>query len=203
LGPVMLLVTLNGSVPRYFVSARLGDHELGVFAALSYLVVAGTTMVGAMGQSLSPKLARHHANGDVSGFTRLLSRFLLGTAALGIFGIAVAALGGRPLLTVIYSPAYGAASSTLVVIMIAGSVGYVASVLGYGLTATRQFSAQVPLMIASVAVTAAGAALLVPTYGIAGAAWATAFGAMTQIAASILILVMGARRAHTSDATVA
>jgi O-antigen/teichoic acid export membrane protein len=203
LGPVMLLVTLNGSVPRYFVAANLGNHDLGIFAALSYLVIAGTTLVGAMGQSLSPRLARHYADGDVSGFTTLLVRFALSAAALGACGVVVAIWGGSSILSRMYSAEYGAASGALVVIMVAGTLSYVSSVLGYGLTAARQFTVQVPLAVCSVAATAGAAALLVPRLGITGAAWAGALGATAQIVGSVVLLSIAARTARMTPTTVA
>ena len=202
LGPVMLLVTLSGSIPRYFVSAALGNHALGIFAALSYLVVAGTTLVGAMGQSLSPRLARQYSSGDLRGFGRLLVRFALSAAALGVCGVAVATLAGRPILSLMYSAEYGAASGVLVVVMLAGGLSYVGSVLGYGLTAARQFSAQLPLMACSVAVTGAAAAFLVPRIGITGAAWASALGAGAQIVGSVMLLAMSARSTRRSPTGV-
>ena len=53
LGPVMLLVAVNANVPRYFLAFYEGNREVGIFAAVSYLVLAGTTLVGALGQSAS------------------------------------------------------------------------------------------------------------------------------------------------------
>src|SRR5215203_2877989 len=51
LGLVMALISLNMNIPRYFVEGYLGEHELGIFAAIAYIMVAGQTAVTALGQS--------------------------------------------------------------------------------------------------------------------------------------------------------
>src|SRR5437867_2722549 len=62
---VMMLGSLNTSPPRYFVERSLGEAQLGIFTAIAYLIVAGETVVGAMGQSAGPRLARYYAQGNV------------------------------------------------------------------------------------------------------------------------------------------
>jgi O-antigen/teichoic acid export membrane protein len=61
LGGVMLLLSLNTNIPRYLIEYYLGDEQLGFFSAIAYLIVAGNTVVGALGQSASPRLARYFA----------------------------------------------------------------------------------------------------------------------------------------------
>ncbi|MEZ4531726.1 MAG: hypothetical protein R2855_11975 [Thermomicrobiales bacterium] len=56
------------------------------FAALGYLIVAGTTVVGALGQAASPRLAMIYATGDYRRFRRMMTAQL---AALG-FGVGLA-----------------------------------------------------------------------------------------------------------------
>jgi O-antigen/teichoic acid export membrane protein len=64
LGLVMMIVSLTNNVPRYFVERDLGARDLGFFAALSAVTAAGVTVVGALGQSATPRMARLFANGD-------------------------------------------------------------------------------------------------------------------------------------------
>src|SRR5271165_2677265 len=44
LGIVMMLISLNASMPRYFVERYRGPAELGIYAAVAYLPIAGTTV---------------------------------------------------------------------------------------------------------------------------------------------------------------
>ena len=52
-------------------------------------------------------------------------------------GILVALVLGHELLTVLYRPEYAEHTAVFVWLMVAASVGYVASFLGYGMTAAR------------------------------------------------------------------
>jgi hypothetical protein len=64
LGFVMALISLSSNIPRYFIQAWLGDRELGIFAALTYVTAAGMTLVSAVGNSLTPAMARDFDRGD-------------------------------------------------------------------------------------------------------------------------------------------
>jgi O-antigen/teichoic acid export membrane protein len=189
----MLLVALNGAVPRYFIAGHLGSRELGVFAALSAVALTGTILVGAIGQALSPRLAARYAVGDRQGFLHLLQKFMLVAAGLGGCGLLVLIVSGRTILSVLYSPEYADAANVMVIAMCASALGFVASTLGYGMNAARRFSEQVPLFALVVLTTTAAAALLVPRFGIAGAAWAAVIGATAQICGSVVVLFWSLR----------
>ena len=193
LGPVMLLVAVNANVPRYFLAFHEGNRAVGVFAAVSYLAVVGTTLVGALGQSVSPRLAAAYATGNSQEFGRMVSSFLLFVCAIGLAGVAVAAVAGSALLSTFYSPEYGPAAPVLVLTMIGGGVSFVASALGYVLTSIRRLSAQVPLFMFVVAVTASASAVLIPAFGLHGAAWACVAGAVAQVAGSAVLLARALR----------
>ncbi len=149
LGLVIMLVSLRTNVPRYFVEAGSGAAELGVFAALSSLLTAGNVVVSALGQSAVPRLARHFHERDLAAFRRLLARLLALAAAVGVAGIAGAALVGRPLLLALFGEPYAAQADLLVALMGVGLLAYVASFLGYALTSARRFQVQLPLFAAT------------------------------------------------------
>lgn len=197
LGPVMLMAALNTNVPRYFVAIHQGTHGLGIFAALSYFVLAGTTLIAAAGQSLTPGMADDYQKGDVNAYLRSVALFVLIATIFGAAGIVLVALAGRTLLTVFYSEEYAAAAAVLPIVMAAAAVGYVASALGHALTAARRFSVQVPLLIVVLATTAVACTILVPRFGLSGAAWAGAIGATTQVAGSVFALWWSTRFAWT------
>lgn len=182
LGVVMMLGSLTTNIPRYFVEKDLGGRELGFFAALSAVTAAGVTVVGALGQSATPRLARLFADGDRPGFVRLVLRLSAIGGLLALAGIAVASIAGRPLLGLLYTPEYSLHARTFVVINLVAGIGYVASFLGYAITAARRFLPQSPLSVAVAAATALAAAWLVPQLGIVGAAWAVGAGMIVQLA---------------------
>ncbi len=183
LGLVMMLISLNANIPRYFIVHYLGTEQLGIFAAMAYYMLAGNTIVGALGQSASPRLARHYAEGRIRAFRSLLMKLVGIGALLGAVGILVAIVAGREVLIMFYTPEFAKRVDVFLWIMGAAAVSYIASVLGYGMTAARYFRVQTPLM-ASVALCSALACFwLVPGSGI--------FGAARAILASALVLLLG------------
>jgi O-antigen/teichoic acid export membrane protein len=188
LGVVMMLVVLSTNIPRYFVESYLDQSALGIFGAIGYLSVAGTMAVGALGDSVTPRLARDYAQGRRREFGIYVLRLAGLGALLGAAGVLVSLLAGRPLLGLLYGPAYAERSDILILTMMAAGVGYVASFSGYAVTAARYFKAQLPLFAAVVLVTAVGCWWLVPTWGLRGAAVALGLSALTQLVGSALIL---------------
>ncbi|HEV8001554.1 MAG TPA: oligosaccharide flippase family protein [Planctomycetaceae bacterium] len=193
LGLVMMLVVLSTNIPRYFVEHYVDQSALGIFGAIGYLSVAGTMAVGALGDSVTPRLARDYACGRRREFGIQVLRLAGLGAGLGIGGVLVAVFAGRPVLTLLYGPAYADRTDVLILTMVAAGIGYVASFSGYAVTAARFFRAQLPLFVAVALVTAAGCWWLVPIWGLRGAAVALALSSLTQLIGSGLILIYAVR----------
>lgn len=184
LGLVALLLSLNANLPRYFIDRYAGAGSLGIFAAVAYLMTVGNTVVTALGQSASPRLARLYAAGDRAGFRGLLFR-LTGLVALGgVLGVLLALLVGRQVLALLYTPEYARDPLLLVGLAVAAGVGFVCSVLGYAMTAARYLRVQPPLFAAVGLVTALASAALIPRRGLPGAALALVLAALFQLAGS-------------------
>lgn len=188
-GIATMLLSLNANIPRYYVERFLGETELGLYAAAAYVTVALGTVVNALGQSMSPRLARFYAEGEKDQFTKLLSQFLALGVGLGIGFAAVAALFGREILTLLYQPAYGSGADILLWLSIVTTVSIAASSLGYSLTAARRFRVQPLLFTVSAVVGALAGYFLVPTYGLEGAVGAYGAAAVVLLVGSALFTV--------------
>ena len=198
LGLVMMLISLNANIPRYFIVHYLGTEQLGIFAAMACFMVAGNTIAGALGQSASPKLARHYAEGQMRAFCGLLMKLVGIAALLGAVGILVTIVGGRQVLTIVYTPKFAERADVFVWLMGAAAVSYVASFLGYGMTAARYFRVQTPLM-ASVALCSGLACFwMVPEKGLFGAAWALLASALVLLLGSCFIVMHAIFRVQKS-----
>lgn len=194
LGIVMMLVSLNSNIPRYFIHHYRGEYWLGIYSAMVYLMVAGNTVIGALGQSASPRLAKYYASQDSVSYNKLLWKLLGIGAVIGTIGILVAILGGKFLLSLIYTPEYAQEANVFVLLMVAAALGYVASFAGYGMTAARYFRAQLPLFVIVAIITTISAALLVPKQGLIGAALAVSFSNLVQLVGSIYVIGLAVRR---------
>jgi O-antigen/teichoic acid export membrane protein len=189
LGVVMALSSLNGNMPRYLVQRYRGTGELGIFAALAYLVVLVGLIANALGQSAVVRLSRSFAEGRTYEFTHLLQRMaFIGLGVAGA-GVAFAMLFGRAALALIYGPVYATHLSLLILLIVTSGVTAVAAFLGFGMTAARQFKAQVPIMVATVVTCTILALILTPRFGLIGAGLAILIATLVQTTGSVIVLV--------------
>jgi len=189
LGFVLLLLSLNANLPRYFLERSRGAAELGVFAAAAYLVVVGNTAVAALGQSASPSLARCYESGDLAAYRGLLLRLLSAGALAAVVVVLAAVAAGPPLLALLYTPEYAADGLMIVWLAVAAGLGFVSSFLGYAMTAARRFRVQAALFGVVTVVTAAASALLIPRHGARGAALTLLAAAAVQLLGSAAVVI--------------
>ena len=189
LGFVMMLISLNINIPRYFIEHYLGPHQLGIFSALSYLIVAGQMVISALAQSVSPRLAKYYAAGNSKSFRTLLLKLGGIAIGLGTAGVVVAVVAGRPILTLLYEPEYAQQVDVFVWLMVAAGINYVSYFLGYGITAARYFRVQMPLFMVVTASSALICLWLIPTQGLRGAAISLILGSVIQIVSCLAVLI--------------
>jgi O-antigen/teichoic acid export membrane protein len=195
LGLVMLLISLNDNIPRYFVEGYCGERELGIFGALVYLMVAGTMLVNALGEASVARLARFYAAGDLAAYRQLISKLTLVGAALGTAAVFGAWLVGRPFLTLLYQPEYAEYADLLILLAIAAAIGCVQAFLSYGLGAARYYRIQVPIFATVCLAITLACVLWIPSHGLHGAAYALIAGASVRLVLTLLAVCHALRRA--------
>lgn len=180
LGLILLLVSLNGNIPRYFLANIRSDHEVGIFSALNYVAIAANTLVMALGQASIPGMAKRFSNSQLAQFLRLGAPLVGLAAGLGVAGVVVAKLAGSEVLTRFYGSEYAKDGEAFTWMMVAAGVSFIASALGYLLSSTRCFKPQVPMLALTGVTIAFGCWLWVPSQGIRGAAMGLAAGYSLQ-----------------------
>ncbi len=196
LGLVMMLGSLNVNIPRYFIEQYLGERELGIFAAIAYLMVAGNMVVNALGNSAIARLAQYYVAGNSAAFRTLLFKLEGIAAVLGGVAVLVAFAAGRELLTLFYKPEYAQHTDLLVWIMVAAAIGYMSSFLGDGLVAARYLRVQIPLFVLVTATSAIGSYWLIPLYGLRGAAIALLIASIIQVVLRLGVIAHALYRLH-------
>lgn len=188
LGIVMALNSLSTNVPRYILEHSLGRADLGIFASLAYLVTAGGLISIALGQSVSTRMSRLFADGNLPAFRGILRKLMLLAVALGFAGTLLALTLGKPVLTLVYRAEYAKHVNLLVVMVIDCSVTAASVFLGFGMTAARCFRPQIPIMAANLIVTIALTFALIPHFGLLGGGFALLLSSVLQASASYYVL---------------
>ena len=172
LGFAMMLISLNTNIPRYIVEQYLGVDELGIYAAIAYLMATQATVISALGQTVIPRLSVHYATKNTGAFKKVLLQILAIGVLLGGVTLFAAIVAGREILTLLYQPEYAGHVDIFILLMFAAIIANVAYVLYYSMIATRFFSIQIPLFAIVTSLLIAACFWLVPTYGLRGAAYA-------------------------------
>ncbi len=185
LGIATTMAALNLNMPRYFIHARLGDRELGIYSAMAYATVPMILVSDSLGHSVVPRLARFYAGARLAEYRALLLKMLAVGACLGIVGLAGAQLLGARLLSLFFGNEYAAHSKTFVVLILAASIYCVACMFTCAITSARRFMIQPPLYVLVAASNAAVCAIWVPAAGLSG-------GATAMVVAATVHLLLGA-----------
>jgi O-antigen/teichoic acid export membrane protein len=193
LGIVVLLGCLNSSMPNFFIKHALGERDVGIFAAIGFMVSVGNMAVVSLGQSAFTRLARSYARGDLVTFSSVLGKLLAFGAMIGLSGMIISKLAGREILTILFRPEYAERADLLPWIMVAGGILYMAQFLGFGMTAAGFYNSQVVLNILANLSLLVACYWLVARQGLMGVILAMLIAAIVQLSASAIILGMGVR----------
>lgn len=187
-------ISLRQSTPRYVTQLILGLEAVGLYTAAHYLLNAVTLFVNALGHTASARLARLYAAGAAGAFRRLLVRLAAFGLLVGLGLLVLALAFGEPVLRLFYGDAYQAARIVLVALMAAAGARFAASLLQFGIMASRRFWEHLVLQSGLLVLAVVACWLLTDAYGLAGAGWAVfvvALAHFATVAAADLRLAAG------------
>jgi O-antigen/teichoic acid export membrane protein len=201
LGIIAVLVSLNSSVPRYFIEHALGERALGIFSAVAFMFAAGSMAITSLGQSAFTRLASSYAAGNLIEFRSVLGRLLAIGAIFGMCGIIVARVGGREILTILFRPEYAEHTDLLLIMMIAGAIQYPAALMGAAATAARFFKPQIPLLAIVIVTIGLSSYWIIPSYGLLGAGFAIVLTSIVLLIGEIILMAWVLRDLRTRGET--
>lgn len=190
LGIASILLSIYNNVPRYLVVAYLGEEQLGYFAAIMALAMAGTMVTNAAGLSAAPRLSRYYIE-NRRAFGRLLAKLMGVGLVLGVAGLAIVFFMGRWLLQFLFTVEYGAYYGVFLWSMLFAALAYVVSFLGFGITAMRRFKIQQVPQLAGLIVALGSGMFLIPRYELVGAAACLIVGKLVQGGILLWLILRG------------
>jgi len=139
LGVAAVLSSLESNLPRYFIEHSLDMKALGIFAALSYPLMLGNQVVGALAAAPGPRLATMTVTNEFKGFRQLLFKLALAGALIGIVNSLVCYFWGTEILTLINNSEYAQESKSFFILAVAAGFSYITAFFGAGISALRKF----------------------------------------------------------------
>jgi O-antigen/teichoic acid export membrane protein len=188
LGVISMLGSLTPNIPRYFIDVFDGSAGLGIFSAIASLLSAGTLVVSAFGQASFLPVVKACAEADRTRYRMLIWQAVAIGGGLGGVAVVASVFFGRTLLIHLFRQEYGGYADVLVRLMIAGMLMFMASGLGYVMTAARRLGPQIPLLLLAAVAAVATSAWSIPRHGLRGAADAVLVSAFVQLVGTGVIL---------------
>lgn len=152
------------------------------------MIVACNVVVTALGEAITPRLARWHSAGRHKEFVTLLSRMI----AMGLGFSAVACLigwlFGHKLLTLLFSSDVAGELGLFHWLLASTMLVFISSYLWYAITATGRYKAQIPLFLCTAFTNGLCCLIFVPHYGVVGAAMGASSSLFVQMIGSVVVL---------------
>ena len=170
----MGVLSLVPQIPRFWLEKQEGIAALGQFGSIAMLMSVGLMILNSLGIAMSQRFAKSYAAGDRREFVRLTAILAGSVFLMGCAGLIVIPICGGWILTIAYTSEYASLKNLFWLITFGATFGFVGNALGYPITAARIFRIQPVICLIQAAVTMVGCAILVPRYGMPGAAVAVA-----------------------------
>jgi O-antigen/teichoic acid export membrane protein len=188
MGTAAGLIGLGASVPTLFLDQWVDKIELGVFSAISLPVLGIGMVVAAASQVAAPRLATLIDAGDGRSAKRHIAQLIGFGWSIGLIATIGAVAAGGWLLSALYGEGYRSAANVLVILCFAATIRCGYSYVGVVLMVMRKPHVQLYVRVLALLILALGLWLLIPGYGIAGAAWAILIATLVEACAWAAIL---------------
>ncbi len=192
LGLSALAVSLNLNIPRYLVEGFHGRELLGYMTALTYMTVVGDFIVNAVARSGISRLGLTFQS-DRIAFRRLFAKLLTIAGGIGVCGVLFSLVLGRPFLALAFGADYAVHATAFVWFMAAAVGGYANHIVIASMVSMRMYKAWAGVTICGAALCLVSGTLLVPRYGLTGAAWAFGIASWLDFALGLAARSWGLR----------
>jgi O-antigen/teichoic acid export membrane protein len=187
LGLVMSMGQVAQSVPRLILEHFKGDYDVGIFSAMFYSVNASCMVFQAIQQSATPRLSQYYIS-DLRKYKQLVVKLVLIGLANSIGALAVVAVIGKRLMSVLFKPEYATQWHVLLWLVLATTGTLLFNSLTTALLSTRDFSTTPYIAFAQVVVLTVSCWLLIPTIGLNAIPISMGMGSVVAIVLTCLAL---------------
>ncbi|MEP3233921.1 MAG: oligosaccharide flippase family protein [Hyphomicrobiales bacterium] len=182
------VIYLTFSIPRIILDQYEDTATLGIFAAISHLLLVGALAVNSVGAAITPRLSRYFANGEMGSYFKEIG-IAIGAAAFVALGfISVAYFAGDLLITLIYGRAIAGQGELVFAMSLASLPMYIGSIIGFVPPALQAYRFHLIVNVITVIGTTAAAFAFIPSMGAIGAVYAVMIQGTLQLLNALILL---------------
>lgn len=174
--PLFLIAVMQLLIVRLdimLLGMMIGHDEAGRYAAASRVADVAVFALASANVAVAPLIAAMHARGDMAGLQRLLAALAKGVLVITVPLIAIIVLSGTSILS-LFGQDYGSAYAALLILVGGQAVNALSGPVDFMLTMTGQQVKMLRILVASGVFNLVLNVLLIPAFGLEGAAIATA-----------------------------
>ena len=173
LGIVIFIISLNSNISKFFLEKYLGTELQGVYSSVSYLLIIGTFVCNAVGQSFTPRLSRYFQDNKIKEFKNLKNKFIIFNFSVGLLAIVFTFFLGDFVLRILFNAEIAKYNGLFIIVMISGLFIYLSTAFGYVLTAMKEFKIQPRINLIILIIKLALVSILIKQYGLYGAVYSS------------------------------
>lgn len=142
LGIVLLIISLNANISKYFLEIYAGTKIQAIFSSISYVLVIGIFILDSLGQVFVPRLSKFYYDKEYLSFQKYSFNFVLLSFLIGSALFLFSLFFGEDTLRFLFNAKISAYSGFLSKYLMAGILIFISSSLGYILTSMGEFKVQ-------------------------------------------------------------
>ncbi len=163
---------LEAAIPRYVVDRQLGASELGVFAAMASVLMAGYMVIQSVNASALPRLAKYAKDKNHQGFRDVVKKLVFVAAVIGGLMVAGTHVAGETFLRLVYGNSYAQQPMVFTLIMVACAAVLLLRPSEVALLSIRRFWSVFAVHLIGLPLLSVVAIVSVSRFGLVGAAYA-------------------------------
>lgn len=181
LGMSRFLAAGSTAVPRFVIQYFVGTVAVGLYTALSYALQASLMLMTATSRSITGHLADLSLRNYTGAVNRIIAKYTVATAVVGLAGTALAWWIGDPLVTFLFGPEFRNQTTLVVLILLTATFRSVEVMLLSGPLARRLFGTVVWLRLSDLVAIALVSSIGAYVAGLDGAATGLLVASVWQV----------------------
>ena len=196
LGIVSLINSLNTNIPRYFLEYFSDLSEVGIYSALSYILIASGMIITPISLLVAPRLALAYNNGRVSQILKINLLAICFSISVFLLIILCVLLQGESILRILYGNEYSQYNHIFTIINFTIFFTSLTTFFNLNIVAARVFKVQPIINFIVTIITLLASFYFINNNGLLGAAYALLISKSAQTILSFSIMVYAIKKSR-------
>lgn len=187
------LGALTDKVTQYQIATLLGEVAVGYYSPLAYIIQGVGLGVISASEATTPRLAKYYYS-DRKAFIRG-TLYLSGIGAvIGIIALIFLGTLRNFILPLLYTREFLVYQNLFLLLLVTGVIRFAQTGFGVGVTAARQLTEQLPILLSVLFITVLTGWVWIPEYGLNGAAYSVGVGSIYSLIAFVILWLKSNRK---------